>query len=632
MAIGNLSMPEKQIFTLPTGDTVLATTGTPETNETITVGGSRTGYINTSGDHDWFAITLAPGSYAFTLTATSGGVDPYLYLRNSSGALLASNDDSGGLNSRIVFQVTTAGTYYLDAGAFGTTTGGYTLAAQTYVPPPVYTNDQIASYLTTGYWGGSVTHWVPGSAITFNVQGLLSAQQTLARTAFALWQDVCNLTFVETTSTAQIMLDDTSSGAFANWSSSGGVTTSATVNVQQSWSGEGNNPGLDSYTFQTFLHEIGHTLGLGHGGPYNGSASYGVDNIYANDTWGWTIMSYFNQSNYNGASYRFLAGPMAADILAIQQIYGANTTTRAGDTVYGHNATAGATFNFANYTTAPAFTIWDGGGTDTLDASGYSVAQTINLNAERFSSIGGINQNINIARNTVIENAVGGGGADTIYGNAVANQLSGLGGVDMIDSGEGNDTVYGGEGGDTLIARGGADLVYGEGGADIVDGGVGSDIIFGGLGNDSIYAYLGDDAIYGQDNNDFIYGDGGNDTMTGGVGNDDVRGADGDDIVWGGSGNDYYFGGAGLDQFFVMDGGIITNEFDAILDFQDTDVGGATNDYVVLPNAARYASMIFDQSGYTWIASWDPAAPAGLHYNAIVGTSASAIVNNILYV
>jgi hypothetical protein len=37
---------------------------------------------------------------------------------------------------------------------------------------------------------------------------------------------------------------------------------------------------IDSYSFQTYVHEIGHALGLGHGGPYNGSASYGLDNLY----------------------------------------------------------------------------------------------------------------------------------------------------------------------------------------------------------------------------------------------------------------------------------------------------------------------------------------------------------------
>ena len=66
----------------------------------------------------------------------------------------------------------------------------------------------------------------------------------------------------------------------------------------------------------------------------------------------------------------------------------------------------------------------------------------------------------------------------------------------------------------------------------------------------------------------------------------------------GGTGDDYYFGGEGSDQFFMMDGGIVTNAFDAVLDFEDTDFGGTTNDYIVLPEAARVARIIFDQGGY----------------------------------
>ena len=52
--------------------------------------------------------------------------DPYLWLRNSAGATLLSDNDSGlGLNARIFYTPTTTGTYFLDAqesgaNAFGT--------------------------------------------------------------------------------------------------------------------------------------------------------------------------------------------------------------------------------------------------------------------------------------------------------------------------------------------------------------------------------------------------------------------------------------------------------------------------------------------------------------------------------
>jgi Ca2+-binding RTX toxin-like protein len=48
-------------------------------------------------------------------------------------------------------------------------------------------------------------------------------------------------------------------------------------------------------------------------------------------------------------------------------------------------------------------------------------------------------------------------GADTIFGNTSANELSGLGGNDVINGGSGNDTLNGGAGLDTLTGGSGAD-------------------------------------------------------------------------------------------------------------------------------------------------------------------------------
>src|SRR5207248_918323 len=144
--------------------------------------------------------------------------------------------------------------------------------------------------------------------------------------------------------------------------------------------------------------------------------------------------------------------PMMADILAIQNLYGA-ATTRAGDTVYGFGSTAGSMYDFSSYASAPALTIYDSGGTDTLNASGYSQNQVINLTGGSFSNIGGLVGNIGIYTTAVIENAIGGSGNDTITGNGANNTLTGNGGADTLHGGAGHDSLNRRAGKDTL--RGG---------------------------------------------------------------------------------------------------------------------------------------------------------------------------------
>ena len=72
---------------------------------------------------------------------------------------------------------------------------------------------------------------------------------------------VTGINFVEQAGPADITVDDKSSGAFANVFVSNGTIVSATINVSSTWIGGVVRP--DTYAFQTFVHEIGHALGLG---------------------------------------------------------------------------------------------------------------------------------------------------------------------------------------------------------------------------------------------------------------------------------------------------------------------------------------------------------------------------------
>jgi len=293
---------------------------------------------------------------------------------------------------------------------------------------PVATIPQLADYLINGFWqyNNTIAHHWASSTITYNIDGLNANEQFLAQSALNAWHEVANLNFVQTSSAANITFthDGTMTAYETDGYNGSGEIIAATVNISADWiTNDGGaydgRTGIDSYGYQTYIHEIGHALGLGHQGPYNGSASYSANATYANDTWQYSIMSYFAENNYSGSSYRYVITPQMADIYAAGAIYGA-AVTRTDDTVYGFHNTAGPIFDFSAYTQAPALTIYDSGGNDTLDCSGYSAAQTIDLHAGSFSSVGGLIHNIGIALNANIENAIGGSGNDTLIANDLA--------------------------------------------------------------------------------------------------------------------------------------------------------------------------------------------------------------------
>jgi len=364
------------------------------------------------------------------------------------------------------------------------------------------------------------------------------AQKTAAIAAIQLWDDLIPLTFVNVgdqkasgwaKDSATILFANTTTGPGQAWAYYPGGThqyqrASSDVWIADPQANSSNGDlSFGQYGNTTLIHEIGHTLGLSHPGDYNASddndgdgvpdpITYAADAEYFQDSQEYTIMSYFGAWETGGApiDWRYSGGffydnspqgPMLHDIYTIQQIYGADPTTRVGDTTYGFNSNAGNALYDFNQNPLPYYAIYDAGGSnDTIDLSGFHSSQYLNLNAGEFSSIGDITtplaeigetfaayyeyyygvdllatrtpeqlanlvihnteaanagaiagdtgvsgigtvnyENFAIAYNTLIENAVGGQGNDLIVGNDADNKIDGQGGNDTLTGNAGSD-------------------------------------------------------------------------------------------------------------------------------------------------------------------------------------------------
>ena len=443
--------------------------------------------------------------------------------------------------------------------------------------PQAANYDEIASQLTDTA-GSRISFAVrPGGALTADITGLTTEGQQLARWALEAWTNVTGVEFRFVTSDANITFDDDEPGAnsWSEWDSTGTIIRSE-VNVPVAWLDEYGSS-IDSYSFFTYLHEIGHALGLSHPGDYPregqdaDAVTYAADAKFLNDSWQVSVMSYFDQdeNTHIAASYALPVTPMIADIIAIQSLYGF-AESNEGDTVYGHESNVGGYLGevFAEAPNADAYnpvtlTIYDTGGFDLLDLRFDHTDQRVDLRPEGISEVLGLTGNLSIARGTYIEHYIAGSGDDLVIGNDGYNLLQGA---------YGDDTLMGGAGDDVLEGGPGADRLDGGEGNDISsyfwsDAGVRVDLSTGtAAGGEARGDSLNDiEALQGSVHGDTLTGDGGDNTLWGREGDDVLSGGGGEDLLDGGPGNDLLRGGPGDDAFFFEG----PSGEDTVLDFVD---------------------------------------------------------------
>jgi serralysin len=454
------------------------------------------GSISTPSDVDFFKVTLNAGErlYLDVDHSLAGGLDAVLSAYGPDGALIGQDDDpdfddagsdrNGAYasdphttDSMLVFRAQTSGTYTFSVEAFKdpdrpgvASQGSYDL--QVSFGPPVSAaqiqRENVDALISGAKWDvTALTYSFPSFASDYpdygtgsepynNFHPLNFAQQNAVRSALGKLSDFSDLSFTEVTGNRsgamlRYAMSDEPDTAYAfypagNFPLGGDAWFRYSGSIYSS-------PVLGNYAFLTFMHETGHALGLKHGQEFPYALSPDQDTLE------YSIMTYRGYAGapldgYRNEPFGYPQSYMMYDIAALQKMYGADFTFNSGDSVYRWDANSGQmSINGVGQASPGAnrvfLTTWDGGGNDTYDLSNYSTGVTLDLRPGEWTTTSQVQlANLgsghyargNVANSllfnddprSLIENGIGGSGADLLIANQAANHLTGNGGADTF--------------------------------------------------------------------------------------------------------------------------------------------------------------------------------------------------------